>query len=130
MSCIISLFDKCYLEFIFITCFPNFFNCEHPAEFEIPTIHQYWCFVCSTCKPMLQLPRLSESIGFALKARTDIMPGIEVSDVEEVIMGRQVRMIGCPTCGYQNRIKTEIKGGIQCQKCQQRLIVKDILELV
>jgi len=118
------------LKIKLVDIIPNCSNCEHPAEFEIPTIHQYWCFVCSTCKPMLQLPRLSESIGFTLKARTDIMPGIEVSDIEEVIMGRVNRIIGCPTCGYQNKIKTEIKGGIQCQKCQQRLIVKDILDYV
>lgn len=104
-------------------------GCSGTTIYEIPTIHENWKTVCNICRHGLQA-YFADVAGCILVYQDVSVPAIELSDPEEVIMGRSSRWIECPTCHGKFQSSRELKGGIQCRKCTQKLQVPDILELI
>lgn len=106
---------------------------EHKEEmFDVPTVYQCWTILCRTCRHGQQAD-IAEIVGVRLvlgevsEKRT--LPGIEVSDVEDVIMRNIDRLIGCTVCMRQHTVAPVFIGTIEC-RCGHSIQVSPILEAI
>jgi hypothetical protein len=62
--------------------------------------------------------------------KTEVVTGIEETSLEDVLMDREMRHVGCPECGFSHPMEPDAAGQFECHGCGVKINMIDPLEML
>ena len=108
-------------------------TCKDFAIYDAPTKTGQWAYMCEGCAKTHSNPsKLNIGTKFVLREKSDVEPsktvlkGIEVNNLEQVLIEDCDREIKCPNYGEYKTVEPDADYIYTCEDCGSRVQVPDM----